>query len=124
MRITRDRFERLVREEFRVVLEALAPELRVMAEKVTIVTADRPSEYERDRTGAEDLLGLYEGVSLTERRFDDMETVADVITLFRVPLMEICRTEKKIREEVRLTIIHELGHYFGFEEGELEARGL
>ncbi len=124
MRIAHDKFERLVREENRRVLKALPPELRAMAEKVTIVAADRPSPSERGRTGADDLLGLYEGVSLTDRRVGDMETVADTITLFRVPLMELCDTEAGLREEIRITIIHELGHYFGFEEGELEARGL
>lgn len=124
MRIAHEKFERLVREENRRVMKALAPALRTMAEKVTIIAADHPSPSERGRTGADDLLGLYEGVSLTDRRVGDMETVADVITLFRIPLMRICKTEEGLREEIRITIIHELGHYFGFEEGDLESRGL
>ena len=52
-----------------------------------------------------------------------METVADRITLFRVPLMESCRTMEELREEIRITLLHELGHYFGFEENDLEERG-
>ena len=94
MRIAHEKFERLVREENRRVMKALAPALRTMAEKVTIIAADHPSPSERGRTGADDLLGLYEGVSLTDRRVDDMETVADVITLFRLPLMRNATARK------------------------------
>jgi predicted Zn-dependent protease with MMP-like domain len=124
MRIARTTFERLVREENSRVLKSLSPDLRAMAEKVTIVIADRPSPRERDGDSGDDLLGLYEGISLTDRHVDDMEAVADQITLFRFPLMDLCDTAKELRKEIRITIIHELGHYFGFEEGELEERGL
>jgi predicted Zn-dependent protease with MMP-like domain len=124
MRIARTTFERLVREENNRVLKSLSPDLRAMAEKVTIVIADRPSPRERDGDSGDDLLGLYEGISLTDRHVDDMEAVADQITLFRFPLMDLCDTAKELRKEIRITIIHELGHYFGFEEGELEERGL
>ncbi|HNV48489.1 MAG TPA: metallopeptidase family protein [Spirochaetota bacterium] len=44
--------------------------------------------------------------------------------MFRIPLMEMCRDERELRSEVRITVIHELGHYFGFDEPDLERLGL
>ena len=122
MRMTPATFERIVRGIHRDVMESLAPDLREKAGKVTIIIADRPPRGETG--GEEDLLGLYEGISLRDRHIDDMEAVADQITLFRIPLLDACGSEAELREEIRITIIHELGHYFGFEEDELLKRGL
>ncbi|MBM4424495.1 MAG: hypothetical protein FJ030_14100 [Chloroflexi bacterium] len=47
----------------------------------------------------------------------------DRITLFRLPIASLCRTEIELKAQIRKTLIHELGHYFGFSEGDLEARG-
>jgi predicted Zn-dependent protease with MMP-like domain len=123
MRMARGTFERIVREMHRGVMDTLAPDLRARAEEVTIVIADRPP---RDAIADDDddLLGLYEGISLTDRHIDDMEAVADRITLFRIPLLDACDSKEELRGEIRITIIHELGHFFGFEEDELLNRGL
>jgi len=59
-----------------------------------------------------------------DRSIDDTLLAPDRITLFRIPFAEMCANERELREEIRLTIIHELGHFFGFEEGDLEERGL
>ncbi|MBP7734432.1 MAG: metallopeptidase family protein [Spirochaetes bacterium] len=111
-------FERMVRTIHTGVMEALDPDLRARAEKVTIVIADRPPR------GDDDLLGLYEGISLPDRHIDDMEAVADRITLFRRSLLDACESIEELREEIRITLLHELGHYFGFDEDELLKRGL
>jgi predicted Zn-dependent protease with MMP-like domain len=124
MRMACKTFERLVREENVRVLKSLPADLRVKAETVTIIIADRPTRQESGPADEDDLLGLYEGVSLTDRHVGDMEAVADQITLFRVPLLDLCETAKELREEIRITLLHELGHYFGFEEDELLKRGL
>jgi predicted Zn-dependent protease with MMP-like domain len=124
MRMAQKTFERLVREENARVLKSLPPDLRARAETVTIIIADRPTRQESGPTDGDDLLGLYEGVSLTDRHVGDMEAVADQITLFRVPLLDSCETPKELREEIRITLLHELGHYFGFEEDELLKHGL
>jgi predicted Zn-dependent protease with MMP-like domain len=124
MRMAQKTFERLVREENALVLKSLSPDLRTLAKSVTIIIADRPTRHERGFTEADDLLGLYEGVSRTDRHIDDMEAVADQITLFRVPLLDACNSTDELREEIRITLIHELGHYFGFEENELLKHGL
>lgn len=108
----------MVRSIHAVVMEDLEPDLRARAEEVTIVIADRPPR------GDDDLLGLYEGISLPDRHIDDMEAVADRITLFRRPLLDACNTAAELREEIRITLLHELGHYFGFDEDELLTRGL
>jgi predicted Zn-dependent protease with MMP-like domain len=126
MRVTPLAFEKLVRETTDRVLASLPADLSDRAAEVTVVAADRATRAQIDGAGGgdDDLLGLYEGVNLVERRVGDMETVADRITLFRVPLMESCRTMDELREEIRITLLHELGHYFGFEENDLEERGL
>ena len=126
MRVTPLEFEKLVRETTDKVLASLPADLGDRAAEVTVVIADRATRAQIDGSGGgdDDLLGLYEGVNLVERRVGDMETVADRITLFRVPLMESCRTTEELREEIRITLLHELGHYFGFEENDLEERGL
>jgi predicted Zn-dependent protease with MMP-like domain len=123
MRMARAAFERIVRETHGKVMASLAPDLRARAEEVTIVIADRPPR-EAIEDGDDDLLGLYEGISLKDRHIDDMEAVADRITLFRLPLLDSCESGEELRDEIRITIIHELGHYFGFEEDDLLRRGL
>jgi predicted Zn-dependent protease with MMP-like domain len=124
MRMARKTFERIVREENVRVLKSLSPDLRARAESVTILVADRPTRRESGLTKGYDLLGLYEGVSLTDRHVGDMEVVADQITLFRLPLLDACDSTDELREEIRITLLHELGHYFGFEENELLKHGL
>jgi predicted Zn-dependent protease with MMP-like domain len=124
MHVSHTLFEEIVRAETARVLDSLPSELREKAGEVTVLIADRPTHIQADQVGDDDLLGLYEGVSLVDRHVTDSETVADQITLFRVPLMEMCRTLNELKEEIRITFIHELGHYFGFEEGDLESRGL
>lgn len=124
MRMAHRTFESLVREVHAGVMKSLDPGLRARAEEVTIIIDDRPSRSELGPGEEDDLLGLYEGVSLKDRHIDDMEAVADRITLFRLPLLNACDTIEELRNEVRITLIHELGHYFGFEEDELLSRGL
>ncbi|MBI4303691.1 MAG: metallopeptidase family protein [Chloroflexi bacterium] len=65
------------------------------------------------------VLGLYEGVPLTQRTLDDM-TLSDRITLYRGPIERACRSENEVEAEVRLTVLHEVGHFFGLEDEQLE----
>jgi predicted Zn-dependent protease with MMP-like domain len=125
MRIARTTFERLVRDTASSVFRSLPTDLKEKAKQVSVVAADRPTPEQIELTGgADDLVGLYEGVSLVDRRIGDSGDLPDRIMLFRVGLMESCDTMNELREEIRITILHELGHYFGFEENELEERGL
>lgn len=122
MHCTRSHFEMLVKKASAEIVGSLPEELRSKARHVLICAADAPSPGEEDY--GEDLLGLYEGTPLPERFIDQPPVLPDRITLFRKPLTAVCDNEWELREEIRATIIHELGHFFGFTEEELEERGL
>jgi len=107
--LSRQRFERLVRR----ALAALPEEFRSRLENVAVLIEDEPPA---DMT---DTLGLYEGVPLTERSLDGI-TLPDRITLFKRPIERACCTEDEIEVEVRLTVLHEVGHFFGLEEAQME----
>jgi predicted Zn-dependent protease with MMP-like domain len=107
--LSRRRFERLVRR----ALVALPEEFRSRLENVAVVIEDEPPE------DMPDTLGLYEGIPLTERSLEDV-TLPDVITIFKGPIERTCHTEEDIEDEVRLTVLHEVGHFFGLEETQLE----
>jgi len=64
-------------------------------------------------------MGLYEGIPLIDRSFEDI-SLPDQITIFKGPIERACRTEKEIEDEVRLTVLHEGGHYFGLDGAQLE----
>ena len=64
-------------------------------------------------------LGLYKGIPLTDRTSVDI-SLPDQITLFKGPIERACRTEEEIENEVYLTVLHEVGHFFGLEEEQLE----
>ena len=125
MHITPSRFEQLAFNAADEVLAQLPPDLRADAEQVILDIADKPTPEQLDKTesGGGTLLGLYEGVPLIHRRPDSIILQPDRITLFRSALAAFCRTEVELKAQLRKTIIHELGHYFGFSEEELEERG-
>jgi predicted Zn-dependent protease with MMP-like domain len=109
MILSRRRFERLVGK----ALTALPDEFQSRLENVVVFIEDESPE------DMPDTLGLYEGVPLTERTSDDLG-LPDRITLFKGPIERACRTEEEIESEVRLTVLHEVGHFFGLEEEQLE----
>ncbi|HLI28199.1 MAG TPA: metallopeptidase family protein [Chloroflexota bacterium] len=117
-RLSAARFERLVREALRELPPAFARRL----DNVAILIADRPSPEQLRALGlgpGETLFGLYEGTPLAERGTGYHLALPDRITIFREPIVEACRSSREIKEEVRLTVIHELGHYFGLSDAEL-----
>jgi len=124
MNIALERFEKLTFEIANEVLAQLPAELRADAEQVILEVADRPGpeHLEAVATGYT-LLGLYQGVPLIRRRPDTILLQPDHITLFRGPISAQCRTEVELKAQIRKTLIHELGHYFGFNEEELRLRG-
>ena len=121
MRISPERFEALAFEEAEAVLAQLTAELRAEAETVLLLVED---QSDRDQPQARLVtLGLYEGVPLVERHADSVLLSPDRITLFRLPLQSLARTEVELRRQMRKRLIHELGHFFGFDEEELRTRG-
>jgi predicted Zn-dependent protease with MMP-like domain len=122
MRISAERFEQLAFEVADSVLAQLPEDLRAEAETVILEIADQATpEQAGERRGT--LLGLYEGVPLVNRHADSVVLFPDHITLFRLPLASLARTEVELRRQIRKTLVHELGHFFGFDEHELEDRG-
>ena len=124
LRISHRRFETLVAR----ALDLLPAEFQAHMENVSVVIAEEPdadtlASMGYDPDDPEDtLFGLYEGVPLTERRHDDV-LLPDSITIYRRPLLEWAESEEEIIEEVRITILHEIGHFFGLDEDRLEELG-
>jgi predicted Zn-dependent protease with MMP-like domain len=107
-----DRFAELVGE---ALDELPAPLLRAMDNVVVLVEDRHPEEP--------DLLGLYEGIALTERTSDYGGVLPDRITLYRDALAEVCADEDELREEVAVTVVHEIAHHFGIDEATLHRLG-
>jgi predicted Zn-dependent protease with MMP-like domain len=121
MRLSPEQFDALAFEEAEAVLAQLPPDLRAEAETVLLAVEDRrPADQRQPGTMT---LGLYEGVPLVERHADTVLLTPDRVTLYRLPLLSLARTEPELRRQVRKTLIHELGHFFGFDEEELRRRG-
>jgi predicted Zn-dependent protease with MMP-like domain len=122
VRLSRKRFEGLIAE----ALREIPPELATALDNVEVVvdgwpTSDQLADVD---LGEDDLLfGLYQGTPLPERSPMQPYALPDVITIFQGPLEEACETEDEIREEIRLTVIHEIAHYFGIDEDRLDELG-
>ncbi len=109
--LSRQRFECLVKK----ALATLPEEFQSFLENVAVLIEDESPD------DMPDTMGLYEGVPLIERSLDSV-SLPDRITLFKGPIERACRTHAEIEAEVRLTVLHEIGHFFGLEEGQLELR--
>jgi len=109
-------FEKMVKE----ALETIPRELKDQLENVAFMVEDEPSDLP-DEWGEEDpdLLGLYHGVSRKDRGFWYGNTLPDRILIYRRPLERISASLEELRENIRQTVVHEVGHYFGFDEEEL-----
>ncbi len=105
-------------------LEGLPPELSRLLDNVAIVVDDWPDYSTPLVAGGpgETLYGLYEGVPLTERGAGYYGFLPDKITIFRGPLERDFAPEE-LEEQVRVTVVHEIAHYFGFEEDRITELG-
>ncbi len=117
--VSPERFSKLVAQ----AVELLPPAFREFLEEVAIEIRDRPTAQQRAETGEDDLLGLYVGRAMTERSVEDSGRLPDVIYIFQEPHEQICDSEEDLIEEVRITVLHEIGHYFGMDEDDLEELG-
>jgi predicted Zn-dependent protease with MMP-like domain len=117
--VTRRRFEELVAD----ALDDIPEELGEHMENVAVVVEDWPSATQTaDRPGT--LLGLYEGVALTNRGpISYAGALPDRITLFRGPLCRISADERELADNVWITIVHEVGHHFGLSDERLRELG-
>ncbi|OAV62681.1 metallopeptidase family protein [Enteractinococcus helveticum] len=106
-------FEVLVGEE----LDALPDEMVGGLDNVVFAVEDRPED------GSLDLLGVYEGHALSGRADYGYMQLPDRIVLFREPLLAACTDTAYLREEVRVTLIHEIAHYYGIDDAQLHELG-
>jgi predicted Zn-dependent protease with MMP-like domain len=117
--LSRADFERAVGE----ALDSLPERFTRLIENVAIVVEEEPTDedyesVENDEDPDSEILGIYRGVALTERG-QDAPLMPDEIAVFRGPINRVVRTRHEAVEEIRETVIHELGHYFGLDEEEL-----
>jgi len=117
--MTRERFEKLVVEAM-----ALIPKrFRLEMQNIAVVVEDEPSAELLDEMEIEppdSLYGLYQGTPLPERTWGYGNTLPDRVTLFQKPIEEDSEDEDDVRAVIGETLIHEVGHYFGLSEEEIE----
>jgi predicted Zn-dependent protease with MMP-like domain len=117
--MTRARFEQLVAEAIRTI----PPRFRDELTNIAVIVEDEPPDDLLDDMGIEPpdtLFGLYQGTPLTERSWDYGNTLPDRIVLYQGPIEDSSDTEDDVVVAVGETLIHEVGHYFGLSEEELE----
>ena len=109
--IPRARFEELVSE----ALDDIPPDLMTLLDNVVVLVEDDPPEP--------GLLGLYEGLPLTERGEWYGGAMPDRITVYRNPICAICDDEEDVMDEVYTTVVHEIAHHFGIDDERLDELG-
>lgn len=114
--VSAERFDALVDE----ALDTIPDELAALVRNVVVLVEDRPPPEE-----PADLLGLYDGVALTERDevMGGLGHLPDRIFIFRGPLLAHCSTEEELVREVHITVVHEVAHHFGLDDDRLHELG-
>lgn len=110
--VGRAEFEDLVAQ----ALDEVPPELARLVDNVVIEVQDWPPP-------GQNLLGLYQGIPLTERGNWYAGAMPDRITVYRMPILRICDTPDDVVEEVHITVVHEIAHHFGIDDDRLHELG-
>jgi predicted Zn-dependent protease with MMP-like domain len=111
--LSADQFDALVAE----ALDSIPAELAEVIENCVILIEEWPPPEDPD------LLGLYEGVPLTERGQYYSGALPDRILIFRAPILQMCESMAEVVDEVHLTVVHEIAHHFGIGDGRLHELG-
>ena len=109
-----------------IALRDLPEQFATALEEVRVEIRDGPTQrmLRRVRLGSRDLLlGLYEGRPMTERSVEESGRLPDIIYVFQGPIEEISATREQLIENVRSTVLHELGHHYGLDEDDLDDLG-
>ena len=120
--MTFEEFEELVSE----AIDEIPPDFLKMLENVEILVEDTPSRELLRQLGLDGrgtLFGLYQGVPRPHKSTFHMFPLPDRITIFRLPILNVCRTREQIANQVRKTVMHEVAHHFGFSEERLKELG-
>ena len=110
--LTPEAFEELVGR----ALDRLPAELAGLLDNVVVLVADEDPEDP-------DLLGLYQGIPLTERGSGYAGALPDTVTIYRRPTLAMCESEEEVAEEVQITVVHELAHHVGIDDDRLAELG-
>jgi predicted Zn-dependent protease with MMP-like domain len=122
MRIRPSEFEKAVER----ALEMVPAHFRAQLHNMAIAVEERPSEdllHEMGIPPEETLFGVFTGIPLPERSITEPPLYPDEIIIFREPLMAACRSLEELEEEIAITVVHELAHYMGLSEEQLEELG-
>lgn len=114
--VSQKEFDRLVEE----ALETLPPEFLAVLENIAVLVEQEPAEEDLDEMHSDEgeLLGIFRGVPRTEMSFEMSELPAQIV-IFRGPVLRCCASRAEAIDEIRDTVIHELGHYFGLDDHEM-----
>jgi predicted Zn-dependent protease with MMP-like domain len=112
VRMSPQRFEELVGD----ALDLIPPDLASAIDNVVVLVEGRNADEP-------DLLGLYQGVALTERDSWYAGSLPDTITIYRDALLDVCETQEEVVDEVAITVIHEIAHHFGIDDDRLHELG-
>ena len=111
----------MARPDFEVLvdraLDEIPDEIAALVRNVVVLVEDEPPADDPD------LLGLYEGIPLTERDGWYAGQLPDRITIFRHPTLRMCATETEVVDEVHITVVHEVAHHFGIDDDKLHELG-
>jgi predicted Zn-dependent protease with MMP-like domain len=116
MTMDRERFESLVWQ----AMESLPATLKKYLKNVLVVIEEVPSPALQAEFGDDMVFGLYQGTPLTERSVWNVEPQPDIVYIFQKNIESVCESEDEIYDEIRTTVIHEIGHYFGLNEEQLD----
>ena len=111
--LTEEEFEALVVDE----LDELPDEMVDGLENIVFVTESRPED------GSLDVLGLYDGVALTERGTYGFGELPDRIILYREPLVAISADLDELKDQIHVTLVHEIAHFYGIDDEQLHELG-
>jgi len=114
----REHFVKVVEEALESLPQEFGSRIRNVAVLVEDMRPNQPPPQSGQRRRL--LLGLFHGVPTTKRSIFDLPTGPDHIVLYQKNIEAVCSSEAEVREQIRLTVIHELGHYFGMDENQLK----
>jgi len=116
--MNREHFVKVVEE----TIESLPQEFRRRIRNVAVLVEDVPPNQPAPQSGQKRrvLLGIFHGVPTAKKSIFDLPTGPDHIVLYQKNIGAVCSSETEVRKQIRLTVIHELGHYFGINENQLK----
>lgn len=113
-----DEFERLVES----AIEGVPGEFRELLHNIAIVIEEEPSPEDYDLGELDpnsELLGIFRGIALTVRSWEQLPALPNQIAIFRGPILRVSRSREEAVHEIRETVVHELGHFFGLSDHEM-----